>query len=264
MKAAGTLTLKENRRLADTLFLATFAVEAAHRPLLAGVRAGQFLMLRCDPSDPWRFQRPFSFVSVNPEAGELSIYYRAVGDQTRKLASTLAGTQLPALFPLGNTFTAPEKDEQAVLVAGGIGVAPLLMLATELAASGNPLPRLYFGARCEPELTRGYVEQFPAETHFATDDGSHGHHGTVVDLLKADGVPPEARVYACGPKAMLRALKASLPREQRVEASLEEVMACGLGACYGCAVRTDGLGADEMKLVCRDGPVFNLHRVVFD
>jgi len=264
MKAAGTLTLTENRPLADTLFLATFAVEAQHRPLLGGVRAGQFLMLRCDPSDPWRFQRPFSFVGVSPDAGELSLYYKAVGDQTRKLSLTAPGAQLPALFPLGNAFTPPEDGEPAILVAGGIGVAPLLMFARELAAAGHPKPRFYFGAHTAAELTLDYIAQFPTEFHFATDDGSHGHHGTVIDRLKADGVPPEARVYACGPKPMLRALKAALPREQRVEASLEEVMACGIGACYGCAVPTDGLGADEMKLVCRDGPVFNLHRIMFD
>ncbi len=262
MKALCELTLLENKQLARDLWLARFSAgDSSH--LLVRVRAGMFTMIRCDEADELRFRRPFSFADVDAERCTFAVYYRVVGSQTQSLADYKEGEKLSAVLPLGNGFSLPEGNEDPVLVGGGIGVAPLLMLCRELERAGQRTPRFYFGSRCEEDLTRSYVEDFPAEFRFATDDGSFGYKGTIVDLLKNDGFGDTARIYACGPKPMLKALCSALPEHAQAEASLEEVMGCGIGACYGCAVRTTAAGVDETKLVCRDGPVFNLRGVSY-
>ena len=228
---------------------------------------GNFLMLRCEPAEPYRLMRPMSVLACDDDDSRIDIFYRVVGDQTKKLSLAPPGMRLPAVFPLGNRFVLPpDKNTPTVLVAGGVGLPPLLFLASHMAASGYPKPELYFGASDRAHLAINFVELWPANFNFATDDGSHGFHGSVVDLLASDGLPEDARVYACGPRAMLQALQAlcrTLPPAS-CQASLEEMMACGTGACYGCAVAFEGEGVDAKKLVCRDGPVFELAQVRFD
>jgi dihydroorotate dehydrogenase electron transfer subunit len=239
-------------------------VDGASAGILRSVKAGMFAMLRCDEGDALRFRRPFSFADISADDRTFTLYYRAVGDQTRKLASARAGEVLSAILPLGNSFSSPERTQEPVLIAGGIGVAPLLLLTRQFAALGLVKPRFYFGARTVAELSRDYLKTFPADYRLSTDDGSHGYRGTVVHALMHDGIGKNAHVYACGPPAMLKALSVALPDETAVEASLEEMMACGIGACYGCAVRTNGLGSDASRLVCRDGPVFPLRSIRFE
>lgn len=261
VKALSELTVTANRSLGGGLRLLTLKVPSEDASVLEHVHAGRFVMLRCDEAEPFKFRRPFSFASVDTEAGTFDIYYRIVGDQTRKLADIVPGTRLSGVLPLGSAFTIPPPDTPAILIGGGVGVAPLLLLATELVAAGRPRPRLLFGGRTSTDLTLEYVSGFPVEVHPATDDGSHGFHGNVVGLAALEGVAEDAYVYACGPVPMLKSLVEMLPQAVPIEASLEEVMACGIGACYGCAVRTDGLGAESMRLVCRDGPVFDLRQI---
>lgn len=263
VKALSELTVAANRSLGGEIRLLTLKVPHEGLPLLEHVHAGRFIMLRCDESEPYRFRRPFSFASVDVEAGSFDIYFKVVGEQTRRLADSTPGTQLSGVLPLGNAFTMPPPGTPTVLVAGGVGVAPLLLMARELAAAKRPRPRLYFGGNTSGDLTLDYVSKLPVEVHPATDDGSFGFHGNIVETVASEGVAEDTRVYACGPVPMLKALAEMLPQAVHVEASLEEVMACGIGACYGCAVRTDGLGYESMKLVCRDGPVFDLRRVRF-
>ncbi len=214
-----------------------------------------FAMIRCSCDEKLSFRRPFSFAEVDAPNNTFAVYYRVVGGQTQCLAENRPGDILSAVLPIGNSFTLPKEGEEAVFVGGGVGLAPLLMLAREIAGASYSEPRFYLGARTDDDLTREYVSQFPAKFSFATDDGSYGHKGTVVELLQRDGFGAKDKVYACGPKPMLKALAVALPGNVAAEASLEEVMACGIGACYGCAVKTTGSGVDEMKLVCKDGPV---------
>ena len=252
----------ENKKLAGSLWLASFKVnEGAHT--LKGVRAGMFAMIRCSCDDKLSFRRPFSFAEVDAPKATFAVYYRVVGGQTQCLADNRPGDILSAVLPIGNSFTLPTRDEEVILVGGGVGLAPLLMLSRELAIEGHQEPRFYLGAMTDTDLTREYITKFPAHFSFATDDGSFGHKGNVVELLNRDGFGAKTKVYACGPKPMLKALAAALPDDASAEASLEEVMACGIGACYGCAVKTTGSGMDEMKLVCRDGPVFDMRSIVF-
>lgn len=252
----------ENKELAGSLWLASFKVnEGAH--FLAEVRAGMFAMIRCSCDDMLSFRRPFSFAEVDAPRGTFAVYYRVVGSQTQCLAENKPGDILSAVLPIGNSFTLPKTCEEAVLVGGGVGLAPLLMLCREFANAGLPEPHFYLGARTDADLTREYAAKFPARFSFATDDGSFGYKGTVVELLQRDGFGESSRIYACGPKPMLRAIATALPDSVAAQASLEEVMACGIGACYGCAVKTTGIGVDEMKLVCRDGPVFDMRSIIF-
>lgn len=262
MKALLDITLIENRKLAESLWLASFKVNDGPH-VLAGVRAGMFAMIRCSSDDMLSFRRPFSFAEVEASKGTFTVYYRVVGGQTQCLADSRPGDILSAVLPIGNSFTLPTGDEEAILVGGGVGLAPLLMMCCELANADHPEPRLYLGARTDADLTREYVSRFRAKFNFATDDGSFGHKGTVVELLQRDGFNAKSIVYACGPKPMLRALATVLPDGVAAQASLEEVMACGIGACYGCAVKTTGGGVDEMRLVCRDGPVFDMRSIAF-
>lgn len=264
MKVLAELTVTANRPLGGGLYLLSLEVATENISSLKQVRAGNFLMLRCDEDEPFKFRRPFSFASVDAATSSFDIYFEVVGEQTRKLADSTRGMRLSGVLPLGKAFTIPSPDTPTVLIAGGVGVAPLLLLAKGLADAGQPRPVLYFGGRKSASLTLDYVSGFPAEIHPATDDGSCGFQGNVVDLAMSKGIANDARVYACGPVPMLKALINALPRNVPVEASLEEVMACGIGACYGCGVHVDGYGADSMKLVCRDGPVFDLRQVRFE
>jgi len=261
MKVLCDLTVTRNQPLGGALWAATLEIPPAAGAVLPEVKAGRFAMLRCGAEDALDFRRPFSFAQLSEQAGSFSILYRVVGERTEWLSRAKPGQQLSALLPLGNAFSPPRDGSPVLLVGGGVGVAPLLLLAQELAAAGyKPVP-LYFGAATASELALEFVRAFPVELHAATDDRTYGYPGTVVANLLADGLPEGAQLYACGPRPMLEALRAALPPRTPVQASLEEVMACGIGACYGCAVMTDGLGAEAMKLVCRDGPVFDLWRL---
>ncbi len=224
-------------------------------------------MLRCDPTDPFTFMRPMSILSWSKETGELEILFKVVGEQTSRLAQVAIGQPLPAIFPLGKAFSLPEDSRKVVCIAGGTGIPPILYLAEVLSRSGKEPPKVFFGARSRAELITEFLKRWEAEFIFATDDGSYGYRGTVVDIFKK-ALPGfgDERFYACGPLPMLRALKQVMPvtLQSQCEVSLEEIMACGIGACYGCAVGYQEIGIDKMKLVCRDGTVFDMSKVVLN
>ena len=271
------LTITEQHEVAPRLFHARFQLPPDGED--AGTAAnetgdantaflpGNFLMLRCDPAEPYRLMRPMSVLSFEKSAKTVDILYRVVGDQTRKLMLTSPGTKLPALFPLGNHFALPsDTATPIVMVAGGTGLPPLLFLASHLQEHGFPKPTFLIGAKDRSQLPTAFLDPWPAESRFATDDGSAGLRGTVIDLLASEGLPPNAWLYSCGPRPMLRALQEFLQYRAvaRCQASLEEMMACGTGACYGCAVGFKAEGMEARKLVCRDGPIFELSQVRFD
>lgn len=276
-KRFAELTVNEQREVAPGLFLARLQLPPApeETSLAAsetddGSRSflpGNFLMLRCEPAEPYRLMRPMSVLASDEDEHSIEICYRVVGDQTHKLSLALPGMKLPALFPLGNHFALPpDMNTPIVLVAGGVGLPPLLFLASHLNGNGFPRPTLFVGAKQRSQLAVEFIERWPVEPHFATDDGSAGFHGTVVDLLAGEGLPAGAWVYSCGPRPMLRALQDLLRNHPPAtcQASLEEIMACGTGACYGCAVGFGAEGMEARKLICRDGPIFELARVHFN
>lgn len=226
--------------------------------IAATVKAGQFLNLRTRDHFLPLLRRPFSVYRVDGPLVEL--IFNVVGIGTRILASARPGEPLDIIGPLGNSFGVRGDFSTAFLVAGGLGVAPMPILTAELRKAGKPV-RTFLGARNASQIVTGHLDNVAA----ATDDGSAGHRGTVVDLLRrtfeAEGTAG-AKVFACGPTPMLRAL-AALCGELSVpcELSLESPMACGIGICQGCPVEVKG-GAKKYALVCREGTVFDAATVV--
>jgi len=216
----------------------------------------------CSPELTLR--RPFSVAGV-PSAGEIEILFEVRGPGTASLARRDGGDIVSVMGPLGNAFTA-DPSRLPVLVAGGIGAAGLRLLAQSIADGGEDAVVLV-GARDAGRLLDG---PFPGTSDggsirilTATDDGSAGFAGTVCGLLEAtlDATGREVRLFACGPDAMIREVaRIAGERDVPCEVSLEERMACGVGACRGCVVPT----VDGYRTVCADGPVFDAARLVFE
>lgn len=229
-------------------------------PIQSTVKPGQFIHVKVnDGLEPF-FRRPFSVYRAKTH---VEIFYEVVGVGTRILSEKKQGDPVDVLGPVGTPFTLPgEKIRQVVMVAGGIGVAPFLMLTDVLKARGLDLILLYGGR------TGGHVypmEEFKANgvlVSVATDDGSVGMRGRVTGLF-GDIVwdPQTTMLYTCGPHAMMRAVQEFAKRNTIPgQAACEEVMACALGACLGCSIRTTG----GYKTVCYEGPVFDLQEIIFD
>lgn len=209
-------------------------------------------------------RRPFSVAGARGR-GTIELLVEVRGRATRALAGLPEGSALDVLGPLGNGFSAPGDWETAVLVAGGIGVAGLRLLAGRLVEGATPTLMLV-GARTEEELLSGLLPSGAgaarSRIEVATDDGSIGFAGPVTGLLekhvRSIGVP--ARIYCCGPRGMImETARIAADRGLRCEALLEEIMACGVGACRGCVVET----REGYRTVCSDGPVFDAADLVF-
>lgn len=226
------------------------------------VKAGHFVMLRVsDGMDPL-LRRPFGVYRIIGAKGKSSkgtgieLLYRVVGRGTTILSAKRLGETLGILGPLGNGFPMPRKGQRAVLVTGGMGIVPLYMLAEKLTDA-----TLLFGARSKKETA--LLKDFKGlglKVKTATEDGSVGVKGYVTALLQKE-LQKDALVYACGPLAMLKAVS-RMCQDAGVKClvSLERSMACGIGVCLGCAVRTINHEAMEnrnYKMVCSDGPVFD-------
>lgn len=232
-------------------------------PALPDALAGQFVHVRT-PADI-TLRRPFSVAAVTGP-GRFELLVRRRGAGTGALVSLPAGTPVSVLGPRGNAFTLPEPGRTAVLVGGGIGVAGLRLLAQTLAERGSRLVVLV-GARTDASLLdRALPRPTPdglVRVEVATDDGTRGLRGTVCDLLER--ALPElarpARVYCCGPASMLKgASRTALAAGHACEVLIEEIMACGVGACRGCVVST----RRGYRTACSDGPVFDAADVVFE
>lgn len=254
-----TTEIIDQQAVARNCYLLTLA-----GPQVAGVaRPGQFVMLGCSQGrDPF-LRRPLSIHQVDRLHGRVILLYQVRGRGTELLARQKPGTRLPLLGPLGRGFSWTEVNGRGLLVGAGLGAAPLLFLADELSRAGWQVTTL-LGARTCKSLLR--LESFAAfgEVISATDDGSNGRPGTAVDLLEETLSKREwSQIFACGPVPVLRQIQ-RLSRERGIPAqiSLEERMACGLGACLGCVCRS---GSDQGYLrVCKEGPVFEAGEVSFD
>lgn len=216
------------------------------------VEPGQFAEVQIPGSPEVFLRRPLSVHAIDVDAGILSFYVKIVGKGTHRLSGLLPGEKLSVVYPLGNHFTIVPKGN-VLLVAGGTGVAPMLMLARKLFKTGAK-PTLLIGGRSAADihLSDAYLEV--ASVVMTTEDGSLGVKGLVTDhpVLNEDFCYD--RIYTCGPEPMMKAL-AAIARKNGVvcEASLENTMACGFGACLCCVIKT----TDGNKCVCTEGPVFD-------
>lgn len=219
--------------------------------IAAHARAGQFLSVYCGEGSRL-LPRPISICEIDKKENRIRLVYRIAGKGTEEFSRLAEGAKVKVVGPLGNGF--PQKEKKAFLIGGGIGIPPMLELAKQLS--------------CEKQMILGYrtdalflAEEFKAygAVYVATEDGSAGTKGNVLDAIRANGLDAEV-IYACGPTPMLRALK-QYAAEQGIECwiSMEERMACGIGACLACVCKSKDKDAHsnvKNKRVCKEGPVF--------
>lgn len=231
-------------------------------PVAKGAAPGRFAMFHCSDSADPLLPRPMSFHRFRASGGErqFAILYDVRGRGTAWLSARRRGDKLSLFGPLGHGFNVRAHSRNLLLVGGGLGVAALIALADHAIAAGESVTLLQ-GARTARRLFPPELLPREVEALSATDDGSTGHRGHVTDLI-ASHLSWADQLFACGPTHMFAAM-ARVMREARsrkpVQALLEERMGCGTGICYGCAVFT----RRGVRLVCRDGPRFEL-RQVFD
>lgn len=222
---------------------------------------GQFVALYCRDKDHL-LPRPISICELDYEKGLLRLVYRVVGAGTEAFSRLSAGDSIEVLGPLGNGYRV-EEPQSPLLIGGGIGIPPMLELAKQL--SGDVT--VVLGYRDSDLFLKDEFERYAKRVLVATDDGSVGTKGTVIDAIAEHavcGMPGSSSsvdvICACGPMPMLRGVKAlGIEKEIPVYLSLEERMACGIGACLGCvcqSVDEDSHSKVKNKRVCKDGPVF--------
>lgn len=224
--------------------------------IASAAEPGQFVMIRVGAGKDPLLRRPFSIHQTTAE-GTLQIYFKVVGRGTAMLAGIREGDEVSILGPLGRGFQLTESP--VCLVGGGLGIAPMLFLATRLGAmrSGQTRGRIILGGRTRTEVEPliADFERTGIPVLVATDDGSFGQRGFVTAIFSTLDLPPDCTVYCCGPEPMMASM-AVLSRERHLhcQVSVESTMACGMGACLGCS-RTARNG--EYVHVCLDGPVFD-------
>lgn len=215
--------------------------------------AGQFISVYCHDKTKL-LPRPISICQVNKIEGTLRIVYRVVGGGTEEMSTYQAGDNIEIMGPLGNGFMLRE-GKKAILIGGGIGIPPMVQLARELKEKADV--QIVAGYRDELFLTDELKEN--GELYIATEDGSVGTKGTVIDAIKEQAVEGDV-IYACGPTPMLKAIKEyALDKGIECQLSLEERMACGIGACLACVCKSkekDHHTNVNNKRICKDGPVF--------
>ncbi|WP_027203250.1 dihydroorotate dehydrogenase electron transfer subunit [Butyrivibrio fibrisolvens] len=224
---------------------------------------GQFVGVYTDDKSSL-LPRPISICGVDKEKNELRLVYRVVGKGTDLFSKLSEGDQVDVLGPLGNGYPMEEAaGKTAILMGGGIGVPPLLELAkrlTRLPEDKRPKDiKIVMGYRNNQTFLADEFRKY-AELYIATDDGSLGTHGTVIDALNEQNIEGDV-IYTCGPMPMLRGIKKyAAEHNMKAYLSLEEKMACGVGACLGCVVATkekDAHSHVNNARICTDGPVFD-------
>ena len=233
-------------------------------------RSGQFIEIKAPRRRDILWRRPFSIHNVQPEAGIVEILFHAVGRGTEALTHLHKGEKLDVLGPLGSHFQFDENLREALLVAGGLGIAPFRLMQQELSGRGTPMT-LFYGVGGEEQLCGLDFYQKTTDLKLSTVDGSRGHHGLVTDLLmdyvRSNSDLSGKRLFACGPTPMLRRVQ-EIAKEFNMptQVSVETIMACGFGACVGCAVpmTRPQPGVKEYYLACKDGPVFNMEDIIIE
>lgn len=246
----------KNRRLNERYCLLKMWAETTLPPILPA----QFVEVRIGDESAGLLRRPFSVHDVNYEKNTISLLVQVVGRNTRALSEMKVGRMLSLIFPLGNSFSLPVDGTRVLLVGGGCGIAPLLYTAKYFTRSGHDVSMLLgFRSKNDIILKDKYAKY--GNVFYTTDDGSCGEQGTVLQhsIFGSDTFAYD-RIYACGPKPMLHSL-ASWTTSHNVECfmSLENKMACGIGACLCCVQQT----VDGHKCVCSDGPVFNAKDIIW-
>lgn len=220
---------------------------------------GQFVEVRVDNSPSTFLRRPISINNVDYDRNELWLLVAAVGDGTRQLQKLQKGDRLNCMLPLGNSFTMPTDSAQKVLlVGGGVGVAPLLYFGKRIKAMGGE-PTFLLGARSAKDVLERELFKQVGRVFITTEDGSEGEKGFVTNhsVLAQEHFD---RISTCGPKPMMMAVaRYAFKNDIECEVSLENKMACGVGACLCCVEKT----VEGNKCVCKEGPVMNIKKLTW-
>ena len=233
-----------------------FDLKLSAKEIACQAAPGQFVDLYCADGSKL-LPRPISLCEIDKEEGILRLVYRIAGAGTAMFSKLKAGDTIDILGPLGNGFTL--RNKKAILIGGGIGIPPMLELAKELDAD----KQILVGYRNKDLFLEEDLAKY-GNVYIATEDGSVGTGGNVMDAIRVNHLSADV-IMACGPMPMLRAIK-QYAEEQGIEAyiSLEERMACGVGACLGCVCRTrevDHHSHVNNARICTDGPVFEAKEV---
>ncbi len=244
------LTITENRFIGESHIL----MKLTSNEKLPEVVPGQFVEVRIDHTPTVFLRRPISINFVDYKTNELWLLIQLVGDGTNHLSTLKAGDVVNIIMPLGNGFSKPTNArDKVLLVGGGVGIAPLLMLGAELKRDGFQIDYLLGACSASGLLLLEEFRKY-GDVYVTTEDGSEGETGYVTNhsILKKQRY---AKIYTCGPTPMMRSIAAFVVKENvDCEVSLENKMACGLGACLCCVTETTA----GHKCVCSDGPVFNI------
>lgn len=247
MKKIIDFTVKENRPLNSDTFLLVL-----HSSELPEIRAGQFVNVKVEGSSSTFLRRPISVHNVEPDKGLLYLMIKIAGKGTARLSTLRPGEKLNVLLPLGNWFTQPANG-RCILVGGGVGVAPLLHLAKELKAK-NMQPVVLIGTRTQKDIVLKEEFEKYASVYYTTEDGSYGEKG--YPTQHSIWQEHFDHIFCCGPSPMMKAVaQYAYAHHMDCEVSLENTMACGIGACLCCVSDTK----EGHKCVCTDGPVFNIN-----
>mgnify|MGYP000969143762 CR=1 FL=1 len=241
------VNIEENIQIGNNVFSMWLKVP----DIINQVKAGQFISLFCN-NESRLLPRPISICEINKDRAMIRLVYRVVGAGTEEFSQLNKNDSIDIMGPLGNGFTL--EGNKAILIGGGIGIPPMLELAKQLT--------------CEKHIVLGYrdsdtflAEEFKnyGDVYIATEDGSVGTKGNVIDAVRSNNLEADI-IYACGPTPMLKGIK-DYAKEHgiRTQISMEERMACGVGACLGCVCKSkekDHHTKINNKRVCKDGPVF--------
>ena len=259
------VTIVENNEISTGYFRLVI-----HSPELAeNTKPGQFIMVKVgDNYDPL-LRRPMGIYKISNKDNNpcVELLYQVVGKGTAIMQKMKKGEQLDILGPFGNCFSIPQNIKIAVFVAGGIGIAPLVLLAEKMVKEVTDLKTyLFIGGKSKNDvLCINDFEKLNTEISITTENGSLGNQGLVTNSLrkfidqKANG---QTSLFACGPYQMLKAVSELTAKKNiRCQVSLDRRMACGFGACLGCVIKVTQGNKGSYKNVCTDGPVFDANEI---
>lgn len=248
------MKITENISLVKDIYRMSLTAEQAD---VSGFAAGCFVHIKINDG-ALLLRRPISLYEVKPEESTIRIIYKRVGKGTDLLTKMKIGEELNVLGPLGNGFPILENTRSVLLAGGGVGVPPLYELGKRLRERQISIVSVL---GFQDAASAYAIEEFQAlgKVLVSTMDGSLGQKGTILDILNSRDISFDT-LYACGPNGMLQALDLKYREQKQGYLSFEERMACGIGACYGCMLKTKA----GLKRVCKDGPVFALGEVEYE
>lgn len=259
-----TATLLINKEIAHKIYL--MRLKMHHEGIAAKVKVGQFVNIAIPNDQSMILRRPISINNVNTQENTIDLVYQVVGGGTERLSQLKEGDKIDSLGPLGKGFDLALAKTHAIVIGGGVGVAPLLMLCEALKQNDVKVDSFLGFRSAALAYQQADFEALCSRVAIATEDGTLGHLGYVTTLVEeAINTDKPDIIYACGPTPLLKVVqKIAMSHHIPCELSLEERMGCGIGSCLVCACEIKTKDGSTYKKVCKDGPVFKASEVLFN